>query len=167
MSQFAMTKRLVFAVRCAASAAFAYLLATGIGLPYPVWASMSSLIVSQESFDETRHSVVGRVIGTITGAVVAILVSTVAHHIGIGIGSALQIAVAVGLCALIASGHPAIRVCLWTCPVVLLTAASGSVEHAGLMRGSEVILGALSGGLIHWLIFWVTERRNRYSSTTA
>ncbi|MDB5990813.1 MAG: Membrane protein [Herbaspirillum sp.] len=165
MSQFAMTKRLIFAVRCATSAAFAYLLATGIGLPYPVWASMSSLIVSQENFDETRHSVVGRVIGTITGAVVAILVSTAAHHLGVG--TALQIAVAVGLCALIASGHPSIRVCLWTCPVVLLTAASGSVEHAGLMRGSEVILGALAGGLIHWLIFWVTERHNRYSSTTA
>lgn len=166
MSRLEITKRLVFAVRCAATGALAYLLATAIGLPYPVWASISSLVVSQESFDETRHSVVGRVIGTITGAAVAILVSMAAHQVGIG--TALQIAIAVGLCALIASGHPAIRVCLWTCPVVLLTAAPGSsVEHAGLMRGSEVILGALTGGLIHWLMLWVTTRRDRYASTTA
>ncbi|HWZ49247.1 MAG TPA: FUSC family protein [Herbaspirillum sp.] len=154
-----MPKRLLFAVRCAASGTVAYLLATAIGLPHPVWASMSSLIVSQESIEETRHSIVGRVIGTITGAVVAIMVSTVAHHIGIG--TALQIAVAVGLCALFASGHPAIRVCLWTCPIVLLTAVPGSsVEHAGLMRGSEVILGALAGGLIHWLMLLVTTRQH-------
>jgi hypothetical protein len=59
------------------------------------------------------------------------------------------------------------RVCLWTCPVVLLTVSPGSsVEHAGLMRGSEVILGSISGGLIHGLVHWMTTRCHRCSSTT-
>ncbi|MDB5774901.1 MAG: rane protein [Herbaspirillum sp.] len=154
MSLIEIAGRLAFAARCAAAGALSYLLATGVGLPHPVWASMSSLVVSQESFDATRHSIVGRVVGTIAGAVVAILVSEVAHQVGVG--TAPQIAAAVGLCALFARGRPSIRVCLWTCPVVLLTASPGSsIEHAGLMRGSEVILGALSGGLIHWLMHWM------------
>ncbi len=166
MSLFDLAGRLAFALRCAASGALPYLLATGIGLPHPVWASMSSLIVSQENFDATRHSLVGRVIGTIVGAMVAILVSAVADQVGAG--TALRIAAAVGLCALCAGGRPSIRVCLWTCPLVLLTAVPGSsVEHAGLIRGSEVILGALSGGLIHWLMHWMTARWTRCPSTTA
>jgi uncharacterized membrane protein YccC len=164
MSLFEISRRLAFAARCAAAAALTYLLAAGSGLPHPVWASMSSLIVSQESFDATRHSIAGRVIGTIVGAVVTILVSEVANQVGVG--TALQIAAAVGLCALFATGRPSIRACLWTCPVVLLTASPGSsVEHAGLMRGSEVILGALSGGLIHWLMQWTTARCDRRPST--
>jgi uncharacterized membrane protein YccC len=71
MSRFEIARRVAFAARCAASGALTYLLAQGVGLPHPVWASMSSLVVSQESFDQTRHSIVGRVIGTIAGAVVA------------------------------------------------------------------------------------------------
>ncbi|MBB5464990.1 putative membrane protein YccC [Paraburkholderia sp. CI2] len=144
----------------------AYLLATAVGLPYPVWASMSSLVVSQESLDETRHTIVGRIVGTIAGAVVAVLVGEVANQTGVG--TALQIAAAVGLCALFVKGRPSIRVCLWTCPVVLLTISPGSsVAHTGLMRGSEVILGALAGGLIHWLMHWMTAGRSRCPSTTA
>src|SRR5258706_8311011 len=107
MSVFDITRRLAYAARCAASGALTYLLATGVGLPHPVWASMSSLIVSQESLDATRHSIVGRVIGTVAGAAVAILVSEVAHHVEVG--TALQIAAAVGLCALFTSGRPSIR----------------------------------------------------------
>lgn len=123
---------------------------------------MSSLIVSQESLDQTRHTIVGR----IAGAVVAVLVGEVANQAGVG--TALQIAAAVGLCALFAKGRPSIRVCLWTCPVVLLTISPGSsVAHAGLMRASEVILGALVGGLIHRLMHCMTAGRFRRPSTTA
>ena len=155
------TPRLVFAARCAAAGTLAYLLATTAGLPHPVWASMSSLIVSQESFDATRRSIVGRVIGTSVGAAVAVAVGEVAIRVGLPL--AAQIAVAVGLCALFVKGRPSLRVCLWTCPVVLLTAAPGSpVEYTGWMRGCEVILGALTGGLIHGFeqaTIWLARRR--------
>ena len=141
-------QRLAFAARCAASGALAYLLARTVGLPHPVWASMSSLIVSQESVEATRRSIVGRIAGTVVGAVVAVLVGEVSNRAGID--PAVQIAMAVGLCALFAKGRPSLRVSLWTCPVVLLTATTeASVEYTGWMRGSEVILGALTGGLIH------------------
>ncbi|MFM0010353.1 hypothetical protein [Paraburkholderia sediminicola] len=60
------------AARCAASGALAYPLPTGAGQPHPGWASMSILIVSRESVDAPRHSIVGRVIGMIAGAAVAV-----------------------------------------------------------------------------------------------
>ena len=152
-----LAQRLIFAGRCAVSGALSYLLAAGLGLPHPVWASMSSLIVSQESFEATRLSIVGRIIGTVGGAEIAVLVSKwAARH---GIGTAAQIAASVGLCALFAKGHPSIRACLWTCPVVLLTVLPGSsIEHAASMRGCEVIVGALTGGLIHWAVHWMAAR---------
>jgi uncharacterized membrane protein YccC len=63
MSLFDIARWLAFAVRCAASGSLGYLLACGVGLLYPVWGSMSSLIVSQESFGTTHRSIVGRLIG--------------------------------------------------------------------------------------------------------
>jgi uncharacterized membrane protein YccC len=151
MLKFDVANRIAFAVRCAASGTLAYLLATAVGLPHPVWASMSSLIVSQESFDATRDSIAGRIMGTVIGVLVAVLVGEAANRIGAGI--AIQIAVAVGICALFAEGRPSIRVSIWTCPIVLLTVPlDASVTHAGLMRGSEVLLGSLVGGLIHWFM---------------
>jgi uncharacterized membrane protein YccC len=165
MSLREIERRLGFAGRCAVSGAGAYLLAAGIGLPHPVWASVSSLIVSQESLDATRHSVIGRVIGTIAGAIVAILVCELGHRIGLG--TAAQIALSVGLCAFSVIDRPSIRVSLWTCPVVLLTITPGlSVEHAGLMRSCEVIIGAFTGGLLHWSISRATSHRAAVGRST-
>ncbi len=152
MSLREIERRLGFAGRCAVSGAGAYLLAAGIGLPHPVWASVSSLIVSQESLDATRHSVIGRVIGTIAGAIVAILVCELGHRIGLGTA---------------VIDRPSIRVSLWTCPVVLLTITPGlSVEHAGLMRSCEVIIGAFTGGLLHWSISRATSHRAAVGRST-
>ena len=45
------------------------------------------------------------------------------------------------------------RAGLWTCALVLLTPGPGeSVVVVGLQRGAEVILGALTGGVVHWLV---------------
>jgi hypothetical protein len=100
MSLFEIARQMPFAARCAASGALAHLLARGVSLPHPVSNSTSNLIVSQESCDATRHSIVGRFIGTIAGAAVAILVSEVATRVGVG--TAFQIAAAVGTAGLLA-----------------------------------------------------------------
>ncbi len=100
MSLFEIARQMPFAARCAASGALAHVLARGVSLPHPVSNSTSNLIVSQESCDATRHSIVGRFIGTIAGAAVAILVSEVATRVGVG--TAFQIAAAVGTAGLLA-----------------------------------------------------------------
>lgn len=139
-----------FVIRCALAASLAYGVATGVGLPQPVWAPMSALVVSQERVSATLASIYGRFIGTLIGVAVALLVSWVSGLVGLPV--AIQIAIAVALCAVVAMGRPAIRVCLWTCPLVLITAPSGPApDIVALFRGSEVVLGAVVGGLTHIL----------------
>ena len=48
---------------------------------------------------------------------------------------------AVAICALIVRGLPKLRVAMWTCPIILLTAQpSAPMTLVALHRGSEVIL---------------------------
>jgi uncharacterized membrane protein YccC len=137
-----------FVIRCSAAASFAYGLATLVGLQHPVWAPISALIVSQESVTATIASVHGRFVGTLIGAAVALLVNSVGRMIGLPL--VLQIAIGVALCATAAMGRPTIRACLWTCPLILVTAASGpDPVLVAIIRGSEVVLGAVVGGVTH------------------
>lgn len=138
-----------FVVRCATAATAAYFLASSVDLPHPVWAPISALIVSQESLNATRTSVLGRFIGTLVGVLVALLVNRLGALIGLSLTP--QMAIAVALCALCAKERPAIRVCLWTAPLVLATTTpSAPAEVTAFFRGCEVLTGATVGGLIHF-----------------
>lgn len=96
----------------------------------------------------TPASIHGRFVGTLIGVAVALLVNSIGRMIALPL--VFQIGVGVALCATAAVGRPGIQVCLWTCPLVLVTAASGSAPVlVALMRGSEVVLGAIVGGLTH------------------
>jgi hypothetical protein len=53
-----------------------------------------------------------------------------------------------GISALFAWGRPAIQLCMWTTPIILLSASpTESLAGIGFYRGCEVILGVLIGGL--------------------
>jgi len=154
-----------FVVRCVASAALSYFVARALGLPHPVWAPVSALVVTQEDFSATRASIWGRLFGTVIGA----LISLAVHRGGLlfGLPIETQIAVAVGICAVGTWLHPAIRVCMWTCPLVLLTASPDeSPEFTAFLRTSEVLLGVFIGGALHfaearlmlWLRPWMEHR---------
>ena len=112
----------VFVVRCSSSATLAYILGLAVGLSYPMWASISAVVVSQEQLGETWASVGSRIAGTVLGVCVAIAVNAAAARFGVGV--APQVALSVAVCAGIAHWHPAIRVSMWTCPIVLLTGIS-------------------------------------------
>lgn len=145
---------LCFAVRCSLSAVLAYVVALRLGLPYPVWAPMSALIVSQEDLKTTRHAVTGRIAGTALGVAIAMIVAKFGDVVSLS--EWVQLSLGVGICALCAKGRPAMRVSLWTCPLVLLTQIpSLSTEMTGLFRGSEVIIGAIVGGLAHLVEDWL------------
>ena len=63
-----------------------------------------------------------------------------------------QIALSVGLCAILARAWPSTRVCMWTGPIVLLTGEPAlPITHAALYRGSEALLGAFVGAAFHWV----------------
>ncbi|HVI88977.1 MAG TPA: FUSC family protein [Dongiaceae bacterium] len=148
-------RAVAFIARCSGAGTAAYVLAVALGLPESVWAAMSALIVSQERLHETRSSLTGRVLGTLLGIMVTVVVSTVAAHTRAS--TALQMAIAVAICALVTREFPKLRVAMWTCPIVLLTAqssvpiATAPIAAAALYRGGEVILGAVVGWLSHWV----------------
>jgi uncharacterized membrane protein YgaE (UPF0421/DUF939 family) len=136
-----------FVLRCTAAATLAYLSASAIGLPHPLWACIFALIASQDKIAATFTTIGGRAIGTIIGVIVVVAVGTVMNRFGLDM--ILQMAVAVAICAVFAWKRPAIQLCLWTPPIVLMSMIPGeSIASVGFYRGSEVILGGLIGGLL-------------------
>lgn len=152
-----------FVLRCSLAASVAYGLATLVGLQHPVWAPIEALIVSQESIGETFDSIHQRLVGTLIGVAVALLVGIFGRMIGLPL--ILQIASSVTVCAVATSRRPTIRVCLWTCPLVLVMAPSlGTPELVGVIRVSQVLLGAIVGGMTHVLDQKVWDDRNSLSA---
>jgi uncharacterized membrane protein YgaE (UPF0421/DUF939 family) len=133
---------------CTAAAAIAYGLASVVGLPHPLWACIFALIASQGSLANPLSAMGGRVVGTILGVAVTIAVNAAISRWAIDF--AWQMLVDVAICAAIIWRRPAIQACLWTPPIVLMTAAPGeSIVVVGVSRGCEVILGVVIGGLLH------------------
>ena len=142
-------RAIAFILRCSGAATVGYELASSLGLYEALWAAMSAVIVSQEHLHETRSSLLGRIFGTLLGIGVTAAVSEVSSRIAAP--TVLQMAVAVGLCALIVREFPTLRVAMWTCPLILLTAQpSLPIALVALRRGSEVMLGTIVGWIFHW-----------------
>ncbi|MGE8131454.1 FUSC family protein [Methylobacterium sp. NPDC080182] len=149
---------LLFVLRCSLSSTAAFLIASTLGLGHPVWALVSALIVSQESLAETHRSLGGRILGTLLGVTAAVAVHAAFRWSGLDT-MAGQVAVITALCAVAARERPAIRVCMWTGPLVLLTATpEAPIGLTALHRGGEVILGGLVGGGMHSAIEWCVRQ---------
>jgi uncharacterized membrane protein YccC len=139
-----------FVARCAGAATCAYFVADRIGLPHPLWATISALMVPQEKLADTNNSLWGYILGTLVGIGGGGMASVAASHLAINMAG--QIALSVGLCAILARAWPPTRVCMWTGPIVLLTAEPAlPITHAALYRGSEALLGAFFGAAFHWV----------------
>jgi uncharacterized membrane protein YgaE (UPF0421/DUF939 family) len=137
-----------FVVRCTGAGLLAYLLAAAVGLPHPLWACIFALISSADALAATPKAIGGRVIGTVIGIIVAVAVGLLAARYSLG--TVLELALAVPICAVFAWRWPAIQLCLWTAPIVLMNAApSQSIVTVGFDRGCEVVTGVLVGSLLH------------------
>ena len=142
-------RAIAFVARCSGAATVAFELGSALGLPEAVWAAMSAVIVSQGQLHETRTSLRGRILGTLLGIVVTIAVSEVTSRMVAS--TAVQMAMAVAICAIVVREFPQLRVAMWTCPIILLTARPDvPIVMVALHRGSEVILGAVVGWAFHW-----------------
>ena len=132
----------LFVLRCTMATAIAYFLSTNLGLPRPLWACIFALIVSQESVAAGLSVIGGRVIGTSIGAVVTVAVNAALVRFGVEI--IWQVIVAVAICAIFAWRHKPTQICLWTPPIILMTASVGeNIAFLGVHRAGEVILGLL------------------------
>lgn len=148
---------LAFVIRCSGAATLSFLLAQAIGLPHPVWAAMTGVIVCQEKLDDTRQATFGRFVGTLLGVAIAVVVGSLAEWSGAD--TAVKIAISVALAAIIARRHPLFKVCMWTCPIVFLTATPDlPLWQIGIYRGAEVLLGGIVGALLHQLAEIIIRR---------
>jgi uncharacterized membrane protein YccC len=143
-------KLFFFAIRCFIVVWASYRLALAVGLPYPVWAPISAVIVSQEQMSETRTSLVRRIIGTILGACITVIINMIAEPMNIPVG--IQAAISVAICGVLAYERPSFRTSMVTGPILLLTTPPNDpMVMVAIYRSTEVIIGGLVGAGVHLL----------------
>jgi uncharacterized membrane protein YccC len=140
-------------VRVTVAAMGALVIALALGLKLPLWAVLTSIIVTQmsvgRSLKATRDYLVGTVGGAIYGATIAVLVP---HH---GEGALLAVLVlAVAPLAFLAAIKPNLNVATVTAIIVLLLPlmTHGTPLESAIDRVLEVTVGALTGLAVSFMV---------------
>jgi hypothetical protein len=141
-------------VRVTVAAMGALAIALACGLKLPLWAVLTSIIVTQmsvgRSLKATRDYLVGTIGGAIYGGAVAVLVP----HSGESALLAVLV-MAVAPLAFIAAINPSLNVATVTAIIVLLLPAMshGDPLDSAIDRVLEVTVGAITGLLVSFLVF--------------
>lgn len=129
-------------------------IALAVGLKLPLWAVLTSIIVTQmsvgRSLKATRDYLVGTVGGAVYGGAVAVLVP----HSGESALLAVLVMAVLPL-AFIAAINPSLNVATVTAIIVLLlpTMNHGNPLDSAIDRVLEVTVGAVTGLLVSFLVF--------------
>jgi uncharacterized membrane protein YccC len=140
-------------VRVTVAAIGALTIALALGLKLPLWAVLTSIIVTQmsvgRSLKATRDYLVGTVGGAIYGGAVAVLIP----HSGEGALLAVLV-LAVAPLAFIAALNPSLNVATVTAIIVLLLPVMnhGNPLDSAIDRVLEVTVGALTGLVVSFLV---------------
>ena len=145
--------QLGLAIRVTVAAVAAYAIATALHLLLPLWAVLTSLIVTQmsvgRSLKATRDYVLGTIGGAIYGGAIAILIpySTEAGLLGL-------LVLAVAPLAFVAAINPSLNAATVTAIIVLLvpTMHHSDPMTSAIDRVSEVGVGAITGLLVSFLV---------------
>jgi uncharacterized membrane protein YccC len=140
-------------VRVTVAAMSALMIAMALGLKLPLWAVLTSIIVTQmsvgRSLKATRDYLVGTIGGAIYGGAVAILIPHSSE------GALLAVLVlAVAPLAFIAAINPSLNVATVTALIVLLLPMMnhGTPLESAIDRVLEVAVGAVTGLLVSFLV---------------
>jgi uncharacterized membrane protein YccC len=145
--------QLALAVRVTVAAALAFAVATALHLMLPLWAVLTSLIVTQmsvgRSLKVTRDYLFGTVGGALYGGAIAVLIP---HSGEVELLALLVLAVAP--LAFIASIYPAMSAATVTAVIVLLVPEMHHANPLGsaIDRVMEVGVGAFTGLLASFLV---------------
>src|SRR3954464_13372143 len=145
--------QLGLAVRVTVAATGAYALATALHLLLPLWAVLTSIIVTQmsvgRSLKATRDYMLGTIGGAIYGGAIAILIP---YSGELGLLGLLVLAVAP--LAFVASIYPNLSAATVTAVIVLLvpTMHHSDPMTSAIDRVSEVSVGAITGLLVSFLV---------------
>jgi uncharacterized membrane protein YccC len=145
--------QLALALRVTIAAAGAYAIATAIHLRLPLWAVLTSLIVTQmsvgRSLKATRDYMFGTIGGAIYGGAIAVLIP---HSGEIELLGLLVLAVAP--LAFIAAINASLNAATVTAVIVLLVPTMSHVDPlaSAIDRVMEVTVGALTGLLVTFFV---------------
>ncbi|MBR0787288.1 FUSC family protein [Bradyrhizobium iriomotense] len=145
--------QLGLAIRVTVAATAAYAIATALHLLLPLWAVLTSLIVTQmsvgRSLKATRDYMLGTIGGAIYGGAIAILIpySSEAGLLGL-------LVLSVAPLAFIAAINPSLSAATVTAVIVLLvpTMHHSDPMTSAIDRVSEVGVGAITGLLVSFLV---------------
>jgi uncharacterized membrane protein YccC len=145
--------QLALAVRIAVAAVAAYVIAVALHLMLPLWAVLTSLIVSQMSVGRSLKATRDYMLGTIGGAIYGGAIAVLIPHSGEGSLLALLV-LAVTPLAFIAAINPSLNSATVTAVIVLLVPA---MHHASPLASAfdrvlEVSVGALTGLLVSFVV---------------
>jgi uncharacterized membrane protein YccC len=145
--------QLALAVRLAIAAVAAYAIARALHLMLPLWAVLTSLIVTQMSVGRSLKATRDYMLGTIGGAVYGGAIAVLIPHSGEG-GLLALLVLAVAPLAFIGAINPSLNAATVTAVIVLLVPA---MNHANPLDSTidrliEVTVGALTGLVVSFLV---------------
>jgi len=145
--------QLALAVRIAAAAVAAYAIAVALHLLLPLWAVLTSLIVTQMSVGRSLKATRDYMLGTIGGAIYGGAIAVLIPHSGEGSLLALLV-LAVTPLAFIASLNPSLNSATVTAVIVLLlpTMHHANPLDSAIDRVMEVSVGAVTGLVVSFLV---------------
>jgi uncharacterized membrane protein YccC len=140
-------------VRVTVAAMSALVIALACGLKLPLWAVLTSLIVTQMSVGRSLKATRDYLIGTIGGAIYGGTVAVLVPHTGEGALLAVLV-MAVAPLAFIAAINPSLNVATVTAIIVLLLPAMshGNPLDSAIDRVLEVAVGAITGLAVSFLV---------------
>ncbi len=145
--------QLALAIRVTVAAAGAFAIATALHLMLPLWAVLTSLIVSQMSVG--RSLKVGRdyMFGTIGGAIYGGAIAVLIPHSG-EVELLALLVLAIAPLAFVAAIYPTLNTATVTAVIVLLVPAMNHANPVGsaIDRVMEVAVGAFTGLLVSFLV---------------
>ncbi len=145
--------QLALAVRVTVAAIVAFAIATALHLMLPLWAVLTSLIVTQMSVGRSLKATRDYMFGTIGGAIYGGAIAVLIPHSGEG-GLLALLVLAVAPLAFIAAINPSLSAATVTAVIVLLVPAMSHANPMGsaIDRVMEVAVGAFTGLLVSFLV---------------
>jgi uncharacterized membrane protein YccC len=144
---------LTLAVRITVAAILSLVAAQQLGLPLPLWAVLTAMIVTQMSVGRSLKATGDYLVGTIGGAIYGGLVAVLIPHESEG-ALLVVLVIAVAPLALLAAGRPSMNVVPITAIIILLLPGltHTSPLSSAINRVLEVALGAVIGLVVSFLV---------------
>jgi uncharacterized membrane protein YccC len=145
--------QMALAFRVTVGAAGAYVIATALHLRLPLWAVLTSLIVTQMSVGRSLKATRDYMFGTVGGAIYGGAIAVLLPHSG-EFGLLALLVLAIAPLAFIAAINPSLNAATVTAVIVLLVPTFSHVDPlaSAIDRVMEVTVGALTGLLVSFFV---------------